>query len=366
MANSSKGWYYMGYEWRGRSIVYGPFTAEEIRDAFKKGDIDEKTQVRYGLNSPWLPLKDVAFFSRLVSRPRLTFDKQEFLKRHKTWVLIIAIVLFTFVYSRLHTPHHAPVTSALSTSVPYQEVLDQNTIINLTNKARALNGLSHLNENPLLNTIAEKRAEDMFEKQYFDHVSPFGEKASDIAQRVGYRYKTIGENIASGRFVTNQKVIDGWMQSPGHRKNILSTDVEDLGAAIIKGNMHGEETCIAVQIFGLQSREVYKPVCLAPSQTLFKEIEVRKAELGDLKDRLAKLKQELDNENASIEADRSLPSRSPSDTKNLNLRIRVYNEKSNLHNGYLADMKAKSVVLQSMIGEYNEMVQTYNSCKTSQ
>ena len=253
MANSSKGWYYMGYEWRGRSIVYGPFTAEEIRDAFKKGDIDEKTQVRYGLNSPWLPLKDVAFFSRLVSRPRLTFDKQEFLKRHKTWVLIIAIVLFTFVYSRLHTPHHAPVTSALSTSVPYQEVLDQNTIINLTNKARALNGLSHLNENPLLNTIAEKRAEDMFEKQYFDHVSPFGEKASDIAQRVGYRYKTIGENIASGRFVTNQKVIDGWMQSPGHRKNILSTDVEDLGAAIIKGNMHGEETCIAVQIFGLQS-----------------------------------------------------------------------------------------------------------------
>lgn len=366
MTNSSRGWYYMGREWRGRSIVYGPFTTQEIEDSFKKGDIDERTQIRYGLNSPWLPLRDVAFFSKLVSRPRLNFVNREFFKRYKTWVLIIAIFLFAFLYIRFQTPHYASKSSALPNRTSLQETLNQTAIIDLTNKARTSNGLSPLNENPLLNAIAEKRAEDMLEKQYFAHVSPFGEQASDIAQRVGYRYKIIGENIASGHFFTNQKVIDGWMQSPGHRKNILSTEVEELGAAIIKGKMDGEETWIAVQIFGLQSREISKPICTAPSQTLFREIEVKKTELGDLKDRVTKLKQELDSENASIQADRRLSTRTPSDTNNLNLRIRVYNEKSNLHNNYLADMKAKSVVVQSMINEYNEMVQAHNKCRTSE
>ena len=202
----------------------------------------------------------------------------------------------------------------------------------------------------------------MFEKQYFAHVSPFGEQASDIAQRIGYRYKIIGENIGSGRFFTNQKVIDGWMQSPGHKKNILSTDVQDLGAAIIKGNMNGQETWIAVQIFGLQSPEVSQATCVVPSQALFQEIQVKKTELGDLQDRLTRLKQELDDEHASIETDRRISPRST----DLNLKIKIYNEKSNLHNSYLADMKAKSLVLQSMVNEYNEMLQTYNSCKASQ
>jgi uncharacterized protein YkwD len=96
----------------------------------------------------------------------------------------------------------------------------------------------------------------MLEKQYFDHVSPTGEKASDIAQKVGYRYKRIGENIASASFLNNQKVINGWMQSPGHRKNLLSGQFEEIGVAIAKGWMEGEETWIAVQVFGRQSPPV--------------------------------------------------------------------------------------------------------------
>jgi len=360
--NTSYGWYYMGREWRGRSIVYGPFTLEQMRNAFKKGDIDEKTQVRYGLNSPWLPLREVAFFSNLVSGPRFNFGKPEFWKRYKTSGIIVAVVLLVFLYVRFQ----APASGKFVTPGLHKEVLNQMAIINLTNEARTLNGLSPLNENPLLNAIAEKRAQDMFEKQYFAHVSPFGEQASDIAQRIGYKYKIIAENIEYGRFFTNQKVIDGWMQSPGHKKNILSTEVQDLGAAIIKGNMNGEETWMAVQIFGLQSPEVSQAICVVPSQVLLQEIQTKKTELGDLQDRLTRLKQELDNEHASIETDRRLSSRSSRDTNDLNLKIKVYNEKSNLHYSYLADTKAKSLVLQSMINEYNEMLQTYNSCKTSQ
>ncbi len=350
----------MGREWRGGSSVFGPFSLEQMRDAFKKGDINENTQIRYGLKSPWLPLKEVAFFSNLVSGPRFRFGK--FWKRYKTLSIITAAVLLIFFYVRLQ----APASVKFVTPVLHQEVLNRTAIISLTNEARTSKGLSPLNENPLLNAVAEKRAQDMLEKQYFAHVSPFGEQASDIAQRIGYRYRIIAENIGSGRFVTNQKIIDGWMQSPGHRKNILSTDVEDLGAAIIKGNMNGEETWIAVQIFGLQSPEVSQATCVVPSQTLLQEIQIKKTELLDLRDRLTRLKQDLDNEHASIETDRRLSSRSQRDTNDLNLKIKVYNERSNLHNRYLADMKAKSIVLQSMINEYDEMLQTYNDCRSIQ
>lgn len=283
----------------------------------------------------------------------------------------IAVAVCIVLYARLHTPSHAPVSGNLPVPgnviapSPLQEVLSRGSIIDLTNKARGLNGLPALDENPLLNAVAETRAQDMFEKQYFAHVSPTGDQASDIAQRIGYQYKIIAENLASGRFLTNQKVIDGWMQSPGHRKNLLSTEVKELGAAIVKGTMSGQETWISVQIFGLPSPPVSPETCLAPSQGLLDEIQNKKAEISGLNDSLKRIKQELDSEHNSIETDRrSLPGRSQ-EQHDLGIRIKAYNEKINWHNQRAADMKAKALVLQSMINEYNEMLQTYNSCRAS-
>jgi hypothetical protein len=262
-------------------------------------------------------------------------------------------------------PGNLPVSRNVVTPSPLQEDLNRESIIDLSNKARGLNGLSALSENQLLNTIAETRAKDMFEKQYFAHVSPTGEQASDVAQRIGYQYKIIAENIASGRFLTNQKVIDGWMQSPGHRKNLLATEVKELGAAIIKGSMSGQETWISVQIFGLQSPPVSQETCVAPSQGLLNEIQVKEAEIGGLNDSLKRIKQELDSEHTSIETDRRLLSGRSQEQNDLSIKIKAYNEKSNWHNQRVADIKAKALVLQSMINEYNEMLQTYNSCRTS-
>ena len=120
----------------------------------KKGILTKKLQVRYGLNSPWLPLRDVAFFSNLVLRSRFNFGKLEFWKRYKTLGIIVAVVLFIFLYVSFKTP----TSGKLVTPGLHQEVLNQMAIINLTNKARTLNGLSPLNENPLLNAIAEKKS----------------------------------------------------------------------------------------------------------------------------------------------------------------------------------------------------------------
>ncbi|MGO9215068.1 MAG: CAP domain-containing protein, partial [Syntrophales bacterium] len=246
-----------------------------------------------------------------------------------------------------------------------REVLTKDAIINLTNNARAFNGLPPLKENQLLNSIAESRAKDMLEKQYFAHVSPLGQQASDIAQSVGYRYKVIAENIGSGDFYTNQKIIDNWMQSPGHRRNILSTDVEDIGAAVLKGKMKGAETYITVQIFGVQSPLVSQHTCVAPSKSLLNDIDLKKAEIEALRDQLNRLKHELDAEKESIETDQRDTSDDNEKIQKLNERIRALNEKSLWYNGIVEEEKAKSSVMDSMVDEYNRMLQTYNDCQAS-
>lgn len=246
-----------------------------------------------------------------------------------------------------------------------REVLSRESIVTLTNNARAMNGLSPLKENQLLNSIAELRAQDMLEKQYFAHVSPTGQQASDIAQGVGYAYKIIAENLGSGDFYTNQKIIDGWMQSPGHRMNILSTETEDIGAAVLTGKFKGAETYIAVQIFGLQSPPVSQNICVAPSKSLHDDIDLKNAEIESLRDQLNRLKNELDADKESIDTDQRSTYGDAQKIQKLNVRINAFNEKSRWYNRVAADARAKSAVAESMVNEYNRMLQTYNDCQAS-
>ena len=243
-----------------------------------------------------------------------------------------------------------------------REVLTRDAVIVLTNKARADKGLPPLTENQLLNSIAESRARDMLERQYFAHVSPTGQQASDIAQSTGYAYKVIAENIGSGDFYTNQKIVDGWMQSPGHRNNILSTDVQEIGAAVLKGKMKGMDTYVTVQIFGLQSLPVAQKKCVAPSENLLRDIEVKKAEIESLQDQLNRLQNELNDEAESIETDQRHTNGDAQKIMKLNVRINAYNEKSRWHNRIAGEAKAKAEVAESMVNEYNRLLQIYKEC----
>jgi hypothetical protein len=204
----------------------------------------------------------------------------------------------------------------------------------------------------------------MLENNYFGHTSPTGVQAPDVAQRIGYRYKIIAENIASGTFLTNQKIVDGWMQSPGHRKNILSPEIKEIGVSVMKGKMGGKETWVAVQIFGLQSPAVSTKLCTPPSQQLMHGIEVKKAELRVLNERLDNLRKELDSEKTVIELDQMLGKKDSKKNYDLNVKIKTYNEKSRWHNESLAEIKAKEAVLNSMIEEYNRTLQSYKDCQT--
>lgn len=246
----------------------------------------------------------------------------------------------------------------------YRKALTANAIVQLTNEERVANGLPALTENSLLNTIAEMRAKDMLEKDYFEHISPTGEQASDLAQYVGYQYEIIAENIGAGDFINNRKIVNGWMQSPGHRENILSRDVQEIGAAILKGKMKGSETYIAVQIFGLQSRPLRKTICVEPSENLLRDIEVKKAEIDSLQDQLERLRRDLDAEKAAIDTDRKFTQDDARKIHKLNIKINAYNEKSRWYNRVAEETHAKANVTESMIREYNHSVQAYNECLT--
>ena len=363
-------WYYKKQSGR-QEFMRGPFTRQEILKKHEDGVIDRDTFIRYG-NGYWYPLSHYLSDVPIYKKP--------FVKFIVLFLIAASILLLVSRLYRARAPYKTPVTASGLPSVqgkgpltepkhPLQEALTKEDIIRLTNSTRVQNGLQQLAENQLLNDIAEERVRDMFEKQYFGHVSTTGEGVSDVAQRAGYRYKVIAENIASGRFLNNQKIIDGWLQSPGHRKNMLSRDIQEIGVAVAEGTMQGQNTFIAVQVFGLQSppvtTQLQPRVCNPPSKELRNEIEVKKAEISNLNSVLADMKQQLDIEKESIEADKRTASNDKQAMQDRRIKIAVYNEKANVHNNLLAEVKAKRMVLEDMIKKYNEMVQNYHECQSS-
>jgi uncharacterized protein YkwD len=364
-------WYFISNNAEEIGLVRGPFSTAEMREFLKNGEISGNTLIRYGRRAQWQCLRDVQRFVPAPRKPRKTFWK-----KNGVAVLVFSLIIFAFMFLRSQLPS-PPSESANpvgfpmppASSVKYtfsQEDLNREAIITLTNDARAMNGLPPLRANPLLNDIAEARARDMLEKQYFAHVSPTGQQASDIAQTVGYHYKIIGENIASGNFLANRKIVDGWMQSPGHRANILGREVDEIGAAVIKGRMKGSEAYVAVQIFGLQSLPVAPhATCAAPSKDLLAEIELKKAEIEGLNDQLQRMKKELDEESESIETDRKYTYDNREKIQSLNVRIAAHNEENRWFNRVATDAQAKSLALTSMVNEYNRMVQAYDACRSS-
>ena len=111
----------------------------------------------------------------------------------------------------------------------------EEAVIAQMNRERAANGLQLLRVNLQLALAAEDRIHDLFARHYFNHVSPDGMQPFVWAQRRGYDYSVIGENLATG-YPTASSVVDGWMHSPAHRANILGRDFDEVGVAVADGS----------------------------------------------------------------------------------------------------------------------------------
>ena len=131
----------------------------------------------------------------------------------------------------------------------YASYISPDKIVEYTNQYRLQEGKESLILNDNLTQAALAKAQDMFTDNYWAHISPDGTEPWYFIAQSGYEYAHAGENLARD-FTNPRSVVDAWIKSPSHRKNILETDFEEIGVAVIDGNIGGVETTIVVQLFG--------------------------------------------------------------------------------------------------------------------
>lgn len=214
-------------------------------------------------------------------------------------------------------------------------------ILDFTNRQRKANeSLLALSQNSKLNQIAGLRIKDMFDKEYFEHKSPSGVGASDIAYDVGYEFILIGENIALGNFGGDEALVQAWMDSPGHRANILNSRYTEIGIAAERGLYKGKKVWLAVQIFG-------RPLslCNEPDYSLKKSINESEERIDLLNIKAKAYYFEIESmKKENIEA------------------VEEYNKKVGRYNEVVRQIKILNSELKNSIDKYNSQVKVFNVC----
>ena len=216
-------------------------------------------------------------------------------------------------------------------------VLTKAEIISQTNLQRNENGkLPALVENAKLNAAALAKANDMFKQQYFEHVSPAGVDPATLVKEYGYDYVVTGENLILGNFKNEQEVVQLWMDSPGHRENILNKRFTEIGVAVVKGTYKGKIAWIGVQEFGLPLS-----ACPQASVTLRAKIELNKDVLDALSLKIENKRQEIER---------------------MDKRSSKYNTAVDEYNEMVAEFNALNEETKNIIAQYNQQVDSFNQC----
>lgn len=210
-------------------------------------------------------------------------------------------------------------------------------VIYWTNIQREKYGFAPLRENRKLNASAQAKLQDMFKNQYFSHLSPSGVGVGDLTESAGYEFIAIGENLAFGNFKDDEELVQGWMDSPGHRVNILSSIYEEIGAGVGKGIFEGKSTWMVVQHFGLPFS-----ACPQPDEALREEIEVNQNQIQELQETLEMLKTEIQ----AIKPKKG----------------RVFQQKIKRYNTLVSQYNTLVKETETLINEYNTTVRLFNEC----
>ena len=118
-----------------------------------------------------------------------------------------------------------PTTSSSVTSFEQE-------VIRLVNEIRIENGLRPLTYDWELSRVARYKSQDMKDNKYFSHTSPVYGSPFQMMKSFGISYRSAGENIAKG-YATPEAVVEGWMNSPGHRANILNSSFTHIGVGYV-------------------------------------------------------------------------------------------------------------------------------------
>src|SRR3989344_7241408 len=210
-------------------------------------------------------------------------------------------------------------------------------VINFTNVERLKQRVIPLIESEVLDQVAETKARDILAKQYFAHVSPRGIGAGNLADQFGYKYLLIGENLALGNFQTDVLLVKAWMDSPGHRANILNGTFRELGVGVAQGIYENREVWVGVQTFALPLS-----ACPQPDSAV-------KAKIESLRSLIEARSKEADAKRTDIEASE------PKYGSAYNAQIADYNETVAEINKLVEEAKI-------LVEQYNNSVAAANTC----
>lgn len=135
-------------------------------------------------------------------------------------------------------------TGSGSSSASSTLTADELEVFNLINQQRANNGLSALKIDVEVQRVARIKAQDMVDNNYFSHNSPIYGTPFNMLKNFGISYKTAGENIAGNS--SNSAAVTAWMNSSGHKANILNSGYNYTGIGVVSSPKYGK---IYVQMF---------------------------------------------------------------------------------------------------------------------
>lgn len=208
-------------------------------------------------------------------------------------------------------------------------------VVDFTNLQREQNGLAPLHFNTKLSEAAEAKIDDMFANQYFEHESPDGKSPADIISATGYDYIVVGENLALGNFKNDEVLVQAWMDSPGHRANILNGKFLEIGVAVRKGEFEGKTVWLAVQEFGSPLS-----TCPIPPTSIKSQIDKNRTQLSELQT-------QLEQQRAKMNAARYTDS---------------YNDEVNKYNAIANQINDLANRTQQLVENYNTKVNEFNRC----
>ncbi len=257
---------------------------------------------------------------------------------------IVVVVIATTLYSFFIILENGDFIRKLTEKQPFSIIREDSDrylitvkgVIRETNRERESQGLISLTENRYLNIAAEMKIDDMFNNQYFAHVSPLGKEAGDLVLKTGYVFIAVGENLASGNFEGDKVLVNGWMESPGHRENILNPGYLEIGVAVKRGTFEERDIWMAVQIFALPEE-----ACPGPDRNILFEITEREEMLSIIISQIETLKTEIE----------SFFPRNNEKIREYNALVRQYN--------------LISEEIRVLVRKYNSQIESSNNCIAS-
>lgn len=133
--------------------------------------------------------------------------------------------------------NHLVIVLLLATGAGAAEITRESVVAEM-NVHRQAAGLAPLRDDERLTRAAGLRMRDMEDLAYWAHVAPDGRSPFELLRPTGYLYQSAGENLAAG-FETAELLVQSWMESKGHRQNILSPLYQDCGVAVLEGSTTG-------------------------------------------------------------------------------------------------------------------------------